>query len=150
MFGWLKPKDYTLGAVVLNRQFLLYELPKLFPDAKVYVRDRRYSGLDKELMKDLVFKYWDPPFDYHSNSDDFPDCDDFALGAQWSVIFGAVKKGFSYPPAFGMISYYPVRGGYHRANWAISKDGEFMIYEPQVKTWKNPDEEIESVVQIEL
>lgn len=102
-------------------------------------RDLNYLALDESKLKDFVFKYHDTSLiGYHSNSDEFPDCDDFAAIAYSGCLRGAIKEGFKYPPVFGMISVKLKKGAYlyHRLNFAMTSRGQILIYEPQTGVWK--------------
>lgn len=101
-------------------------------------RDANYLTLDENKLKDFVFKYYDKELvgvGYHSNSEEFPDCDDFAAIAYASILRGAVKEGFKYPPVFGMISVKLKKGTYHRLNFAMTTRPQVLIFEPQTGKW---------------
>ena len=102
------------------------------PTHAITARDVHYLALREDHLRALVWKYHAPAVGYHQNSDEFPDCDDFALMARGSVMYGASMEGIRYTPLFGGISYLSKRlDGWHRANWAITADEKLWIFEPQ-------------------
>ena len=145
---WSKSNDrnYANGAAEVRNDFVKRvfatntgELHKLLP-----TRDLNYCALEEGELKAFLWKYHNPSLTYHSNSDEFPDCDDFALMARGSVVYGAAKCGFKYPVLFGGLSYYSRRlKGWHRANWAITAAGKLLVFEPQTGEWYNWADEVE-------
>lgn len=133
-----KGRDYAYGATEVRNDFVKRvfaettgELHKLRP-----TRDLHYLALEEGELKAFAWKYHNPGFVYHSNSDEFPDCDDFALMARGSFAYGAVDSKLKYSVLFGGVSYYSRRlQGWHRANWAITSAGRLLIFEPQTGQW---------------
>lgn len=143
IFGWFKKKRFDTGAIVVSGDMVRLTIARWLEMSKedIIVRDRSYLILEPERMKEFVFKYYHPKVDYHSNSDEFPDCDDFDLMARGSIAYGAVREGFLYHPAFGGISYKRMSGGWHRADFSIMYDLN-EIFEPQNMLWKDAKTEL--------
>lgn len=110
---------------------------------KTELPDERYYAMSPENRKSLVWKSVDLfGVSYHSNSNEFPDCDDFANMAHAQVLRGAIRHGLPFSPAFFMVSYMR-RGEHHAANAAIDNDGQIKLYEPQTQMWHPSLKEVE-------
>jgi len=151
MFGWFKKKKFDEGSRTADSEFIVREWKRLYA-VSANIRDNKTILLKTNSIKDFVFEAYEPPYVYHSNSDEFPDCDDFAIGAVAAVAIHAVKKGLPYAPCFGYIEYRPKWSldTWHAANWAFTADAELWIYEPQSGLWKDPDDEIHVVRGVDL
>lgn len=146
MFGFFKKlfkqKRFDEGAIVTQGRTIAEELAKIFPDSQIILRDKYYLALQPSRLEDFLFKAYAKPFDYHSNSDEFPDCDDYAKVAVARVMECAVSEYMKYLPVFGYISYSRVSGARHAANIAIRSDGGVVLFEPQTERWLDTDGEV--------
>ena len=99
--------------------------------------DRNYLMLRRDYQEILVRKVYDPDMvgKYHGNSDEFPDCGEFALKAFEAVRIGAAKRGFAYAPIFAYIDYETARGTFHAANLELVGDYLVRHFEPQKMKW---------------
>jgi len=112
-------------------------------------RDLKYLLLDEELLRVFVWKYYHPSVSYHSNSEEFPDCDDAADMAKGSIIYGAVKEGMRYCPAFGGIEYKTRRtGGWHAANIVVTRAKRVLVFEPQSMDWRDLRDEVDEMRRV--
>lgn len=154
LFSWgKKRRNYATGALAVQNPFVKRvfaqvtgELHKLNP-----TRDMNYLALDRRQLESFTWKYHNPAIAYHSNSDEFPDCDDFALMARGSIVYGAAKEGLRYAPVFGGLSYFSRRlKGWHRANWAITAAGELLVFEPQSGAWYDYADEVQELRQASI
>ncbi len=85
---------------------------------------------------------------YHSNSDDFPDCDDFADIARGQILAFAAKHGLSYAPS---ILFAAVLKGdsCHALLLMVDRNDKVWFYEPQNDTWSSKADEISFVREIQ-
>ena len=143
LFDWFKSKRFDKDAIVVSGDFVRRSVAQFLVASieSIVVRDRHYLILTPDRMKAFVFKYYHPKVDYHSNSDEFPDCDDFDLMARGSISYGAVREGMKYLPVFGGVSYKRISGGWHRANFSLMQGLE-EIFEPQNMKWKGVGDEV--------
>ena len=113
--------------------------------------DVNYLLLDDERLREFVWKFYHPSVSYHSNSPEFPDCDDFSAMAKGSIIYGAVREGMRYCPAFGGIEYKTRRtGGWHAANLAVTRAKRVLVFEPQSDNsgWRDFRDEVDEMRRV--
>lgn len=100
--------------------------------------DQSYLGLELMRLQTLVFKKVNlEALIYHSESEEFPDCDDFARIAQASLLKGAVEEHLPFGVAFFVVTYVKVGGGHHAANLALDNQGKLHLFEPQSNQWSH-------------
>ena len=154
LFGKKKEeeKGYAAGSYEVSRAFARNVFASSsFEYPGVLAKDQTYLLLQEDKLKDFVEKYWDvTTMSYHSESDEFPDCDDFAVITFSGMIRGAIKEGFKYPPLFGEVSYKKKSGGYHRVNWAVASPDKLMFFEPQTGKWFKDFSDVEFLTNVEI
>lgn len=140
---WFRRDRFDKEAIVVSGNVVRHAVAQFLEISieNVTVRDRNYLILTPDRMKDFVHKYYHPKVEYHSNSEEFPDCDDFDLMARGSISYGAVREGMKYLPIFGGASYKRISGGWHRANFSLMQGLE-EIFEPQNMKWKGASDEV--------
>ncbi len=134
---------YIDGAIMMSGQGVAEALAKPFVvsgkwQATVRMRDRMYLLLDPIKMQFMAEKYAALTLygiNYHSNSDEFPDCDDFARVAVSQMLLGAIKERFAYAPAIAEVSYKPVGRNNHDDVIALDKAGQVWLWDTQRDRW---------------
>lgn len=138
-----KKSDFLDGSSIENRILgytLLKDTLDINPDLLDF-NDEEYLVLTEKQMERFTNKYHDSKaLRYNSNSDTFPDCDDFVIFAIRDVVAGAVKEGFKKAPLFGYFCYKAVGHEFaHVRCFAVVKPEnglmKLRMYEPQNKEW---------------
>jgi hypothetical protein len=98
--------------------------------------DKSYVAMEPVRHQTLDFKSVDlSRIAYHSNSDEFPDCDDYARIDHAQLVQGAIRAGMPYAPARFIVSYIRRGGGHHAASLAIDNTKKLWLKEPQSGLW---------------
>lgn len=109
-----------------------------FVEIKAHLLDESYLAMEPIRLQTLVFKKVNlEKIAYHANSEEFPDCDDFARIAHADVLRGAVQEGLPFSAAFLIVTYVRVGGGHHAANLAVDHKGKLHLFEPQRDQWSH-------------
>lgn len=135
-----EPEDRKAGHRV-STHWLHAIVQAAIPQASAIKRlDKNYWAQDRRMTVKLVREAWNPStLAYHSNSDEFPDCDEFALCALGRVNEKAADLGLKYGPAFAAISCTLEDGVPHLLNLAVFGDGSVELFEPQTGQWHSVD-----------
>lgn len=131
-------RGFTDGSSQVESSGTTPYLQGMFHPDTLIVNDNNYLTLSEEQFKNFVFKYYDKDMfgmGYHSNSDEFPDCDDYAAISFAAVLRGAIKEGFKYAPVFGVIDITLKEGGGHALNFAMTSNNKVWLFEPQNGIW---------------
>lgn len=100
-------------------------------------KDGEYLLMSERNLRDFVWKYWDiMDIKYHGNSEQFPDCDDFARIVFGRILAGAIKEKFKRAPLLGVVDLRIGGGTPHEQIWAIVKGPTPLLFEPQRGTWQ--------------
>lgn len=98
--------------------------------------DESYLAMEPIRLQTLAFKKINlEKIAYHANSEEFPDCDDFARIAHADLLRGTIAEHLPYAVAFLIVTYIRVGGGHHAANLAIDHKGKLHLFEPQNNLW---------------
>lgn len=108
--------------------------------------DGVYMQLHPDKMKDFVHRY-------HTTvlrpRPEVSDCDDFSYTAKSDAIRGSNKEGFDTPILFGFMTYKKKSTGrLHMVNVTLDANDKVMLYDPTVRLWSTPDDDIEQVVEV--
>ncbi len=107
--------------------------------------DANYLAMEIIRAQTLMLKATDRNgIVYHSNSDEFPDCDDFADIARGQILAFAAKEGLSYAPAI-LVASVQRTGSFHALLLMVDKDGKIWFYEPQTDAWSSTGDDIQYV-----
>lgn len=150
MPNWLKrlfgPSDYLSGHAQASDALARLTFERELGFTSVECFDQNYVALPEEQLRAFVFKYHDNTLlAYHGQSDEFPDCDDFAAVAYSGMIRGAIKERFKYPVLFGEVTLQHKGQGWHRQNWAVTAGARLMLFEPQTGQWQADLGSVESI-----
>lgn len=124
---------YDKGAVLFRGYDITVAVRATWPNAAFDIDDDNYIGLQPDKLRAFLNATIDLSFcRYHSNSDEFPDCDDFSRIAQAEVRKAAIKGGMKYCPAFFEVGVTLAGGkGRHAPNLCLDANGKLWLFEPQ-------------------
>ena len=86
-----------------------------FAPKRIRLKDKRYCLLAPHDMKDLVYAAFDDTWlvygwNTRTDSESYPDCDEYSLCARADVTRGAIKRGLPHAPLFCDIDFTPPNG----------------------------------------
>lgn len=116
--------------------------------------DVNYTVLSELQLREFTAKYITvhKNFRYHSHSDEFPDCDDYAKVAETQQLLGALVDRFPYGLVFGQITLkFRDQDVRHQMNWAMTHSPtKIWLYEPQSGEWTDDLRNVEAVWAISI
>lgn len=111
--------------------------------------DSNYLAMEIIRAQTLALKAVDTNgVHYHSNGEDFPDCDDFSDIARGQILKAAAAAGLGYAPAIFAASARRTDGSYHSLLLIVDKDGKIWFYETQNASWTSKATDIAFVQEL--